>query len=132
MKRPKADSVRCCENDARSGHFLGLAAAVLVATAAAATSLAASAATGAKVITVHLEDATDDPSMAGMKLAADLDSAPAGPISFVVMNDSKSVGHELLVLKVADPKANLPFDDKASKVVEGKLDKVVDSDDIKP
>src|SRR5438270_620528 len=33
-----------------------------------------------------------------------------------------SVVHELLVLKVADPKANLPYDDKASKVVEGKLD----------
>jgi uncharacterized cupredoxin-like copper-binding protein len=39
--------------------------------------------------------------------------------------------HELLVVKVANPNANLPYDEKTSKVLENKLDKVVDTDDIK-
>ena len=72
--------------------------AVLVPAAVAAISSEAASATAAtKVITVHLQDATDDPSMVGMKLAADSDSVAAGPVSFVVMKDSKSVVHELLV-----------------------------------
>jgi uncharacterized cupredoxin-like copper-binding protein len=99
---------------------------------AALAMLPAGAATAPKTITVHLQDATDDPSMAGMKLAADLDTVAAGPVSFVVTNDSKSVVHELLVIAVADPRAELPYDEKASKIVEGKLSKLVDTDDIKP
>ena len=74
------------------GRLIGAALAAILGAAV----LPAEAAAPAKVVTVHLQDATDDPSMAGMKLAADPDTVPAGPVSFVVTNDSKSVVHELL------------------------------------
>ena len=92
----------------------------------------AGAAPASKVIAVQLSDSTDDPSMAGMQLTIDQDTVPAGPITFAVTNRSKSVVHELLVVKLPNKDANLPYDEKDSKVVENKLNKLVDSDDIKP
>jgi uncharacterized cupredoxin-like copper-binding protein len=109
-----------------------LLTAVLIALPIIGTVLSSGGAAASKVIVVQLLDATDDPSMAGMQLTIDQDTVPAGPITFAVTNRSKSVTHELLVVKLSSQDTKLPYDEKDSKVVESKLTKVVDSDDIKP
>jgi uncharacterized cupredoxin-like copper-binding protein len=109
-----------------------LLTAVLIALPIIGTVLSSGGAAASKVIAVQLLDATDDPSMAGMQLTIDQDTVPAGPITFAVTNRSKSVTHELLVVKLSSQDTKLPYDENDSKVVESKLTKVVDSDDIKP
>jgi uncharacterized cupredoxin-like copper-binding protein len=117
----------------RKASYSRLKTATLLALPMVAVALSSGvAATAPKVIAVELLDATDDPSMAGMQLTVNQNSVPAGPITFAVTNRSKSIVHELLVVKVPDANTNLPYDEKDSKVVENKLNKLVDSDDIKP
>ena len=109
-----------------------LLTAVLIALPIIGTVLSSGGAAASKVIAVQLLDATDDPSMAGMQLTIDQDTVPAGPITFAVTNSSKSVTHEMLVVKLSSQDTKLPYDENDSKVIESKLTKVVDSDDIKP
>jgi len=119
----------------RSGRSFALSEALTIGAALASMTLGVPAAFAASTptqVSVHLQDATDDPSMAGMKMVIDHDHIPAGAVTFVVGNDSKSIVHEMLVIKVENAAANLPYDEKTSRVIESKLNKVVDSDDIKP
>jgi uncharacterized cupredoxin-like copper-binding protein len=116
----------------RKAAIVSIATLSLGLTCAAVAPRPAGAAAGATNVVVHLQDATVDPKMAGMKLTVDHDSIPAGRVTFAVTNDSKSVVHELLAVRLPNPDATLPYDEKDSKVAEGKITKLVDSDDIKP
>ena len=78
--------------------FVG--AAMLLAISATSYAVAANSAT--EVVSVTLQDATNDPAMVGMKLTADRASVKAGKVIFKVSNDSKSVVHEMIVVKLAD------------------------------
>ena len=126
------DAVTSFRRGRKASHS-HLMTAFLIALPILGTALSSAAgAVAPKVIAVQLLDATDDPSMAGMQLTVDQDSVPAGPITFAVTNRSKSVVHELLAVKLPAANTELPYDEKDSKVTEGKLNKLVDSDDIKP
>ncbi len=59
-----------------------------------------------------------DKSMAVMGITPDVDSAPAGEITFEAVNDSKDIVHEMVVAPVADPNAPLPYDQANEKVDE--------------
>ena len=100
--------------------------------ALSATSYAASTNSAPEVVSVKLQDATNDPAMVGMKLTADKASVKAGKVIFKVSNDSKSVVHEMIVVKLADAGADLPYDEKTSKVVEDKVDHLGEAADLKP
>ena len=108
--------------------FVG--AAMLLAISATSYAVAANSATEA--ISVTLQDATNDPAMVGMKLTADRASVKAGKVFFKVSNDSKSVVHEMIVVKLADVGADLPYDEKTSKVVEDKIVRLGEASDLKP
>jgi hypothetical protein len=126
MKLLQAISASCRRRKAGATYLL---TAVLIALPIIGTVLSsAGAATASKVIAAQLLDATDDPSMAGMQLTIDQDTLPAGPITFAVTNQSKSVVHELLVVKLPSEDTKLPYDEKNGKVVESKLNKVVDTE----
>ena len=105
-------------------------AAILLAVSATSYAIAANPAT--EVISVTLQDATNDPAMVGMKLTADRASVKAGKVIFKVSNDSKSVVHEMIVVKLADAGAELPYDEKTSKVVEDKIVHLGEAADLKP
>lgn len=59
-----------------------------------------------------------DMSMATMGVTPDIDSAPAGEITFEAVNDSKEMVHEMVVAPVADPDTPLPYDAANEKVDE--------------
>lgn len=58
-----------------------------------------------------------DLTKAAMGIKVDVAKAPAGVVSFKVTNSSKEMTHEMVVLKLAQPGAPLPYD-AAQKTVD--------------
>jgi uncharacterized cupredoxin-like copper-binding protein len=105
----------------------------LAATAALlSTALLASSAFAASTVHVSLTDdgapaahmgdmgmgMSADMSKATMHVTADTASVPAGDVTFEVVNASKSMVHEMLVVRVADPHAELPYDAATHRINE--------------
>src|ERR1035437_1347544 len=74
-----------------------------------------------QVVHVSLADATGDATMKNMVMKSDQQSIKAGPITFMVQNDSKALVHEMIVVSVTDAQAQLPYDTKADKIIESKI-----------
>ena len=66
-----------------------------------------------------------------MQIIAQPDRVMAGRVTFDVENQSKELIHEMLLLKQPSG-GSLPYDSKTRRVVEAKIVKSVDVDDIKP
>ena len=98
------------------------------------TMLLTSSAFAASTVHVSLTDDGMDAALAGdmgmgmsadmskaiMHVVADTASVPAGDVTFEVMNDSKSMVHEMLVVKVSDANAALPYDLATDRIDEDK------------
>jgi uncharacterized cupredoxin-like copper-binding protein len=87
------------------------------------------------IVKVELIDATVDPSLTGtatMTTSLDKDSVKTGPVTFVVHNASKSAMHEMVLIYVKDPKADLPMDAKEDKVIEDKVKHLGEVADLEP
>lgn len=109
---------------------LSLAAAFLVA------SVSAASAENATTVHVSLWDhgadsameAGDNPMMGlnmggdishrTMGMTADRAEAPAGDVTFIATNDSDNAIHEMVVVPLADPNAQLPYDTELMEVDE--------------
>lgn len=59
-----------------------------------------------------------DLSTANMGIRLSRSEAPAGPVTFDVVNDSKDLVHEMVVSPVTAPGKPLPFDADLDKVIE--------------
>ncbi len=95
------------------------------------------AAQPAKAAVVHVDmlDATSDASLTGpqtMKAQLDTDEVPPGPVTFLAHNLSKGTMHEMIVAKVSDPGAPLPMDKADSRVIESKIKRLGEIEDLKP
>src|SRR5271154_2531611 len=56
-----------------------------------------------------------------MTLKPDSRSVTAGPITFRVRNAAKIERHEMIVARIAEPNAPLPYDATKHRVIESKL-----------
>lgn len=106
----------------------------LAATAALLTTLVASSAFAATTVHVSLTDDGTDAALAGdmgmgmsadmskaiMHVTADTASVSAGEVTFEVTNASKSMVHEMLVVKVSDLATQLPYDAATDRIDEDK------------
>ena len=103
------------------------------AAALAAILLAAggSTAQAATHVTVVLQDQSTAATVPMMQIVSTASEAKTGRIVFSVKNESKSLVHEMLLVKAVPPAA-LRYDDKENKLVEDKFVKFIDTDDIKP
>lgn len=102
---------------------LGLFATCLLL---AATPAIASAATP---VSVDLQDPSTGDAMKAMQIVPSPATVKSGRVTFKITNRSKTLVHELLLIKPAAG-ANLDYDAKQQRVVEDKLVKLVDTDDI--
>ena len=98
------------------------------------TAVLASSAMAASTVHVSLTDDGTDAALAGdmgmgmsadmskaiMHVAADIASVPAGDVTFEVTDASKSMVHEMLVVKVADASTQLPYDPASDRIDEDK------------
>lgn len=106
----------------------------LAAAAVLLTTLLASSAFAASSVHVSLTDDGTDAALAGgmgmgmsadmskaiMHVTADAATVPAGDVTFEVTNTSKSMVHEMLVVKVTDLNAQLPYDAATDRIDEDK------------
>ena len=81
---------------------------------------------------VDLMDPSSGPSIKSMMIKTDQQSVKAGPVTFMVSNDSKNLVHEMLVVSVADPKTPLPYDRKDDRVIESKIKDLGEASDLPP
>ena len=66
-----------------------------------------------------------------MQIISTPNEVPAGTITFIVENRSKTLVHEMLLLE--RPKnGTLPYDATAQRIIENETTKRVDTDDIQP
>lgn len=84
------------------------------------------------VVRVDLMDPSSGPSVKSMMIKTDQQSVKAGPVKFLVSNDSKSLVHEMIVVSVADPNTPLPYDRKDHRVIESKIKDLGEASDLPP
>ena len=83
-----------------------------------------------------------DPAVVAVKVAGEakeamtLEPSPAsvkaGKVTFKVQNAAKTESHEMIVARVADPKAPLPYDEAKHRVIESKLQSLGEVSKIMP
>jgi uncharacterized cupredoxin-like copper-binding protein len=91
-----------------------------------------SAAVSPTVIHIDLMDPSSGPSRKSMMIKTDRQSVKAGPVTFMVSNDSKNLVHEMIVVSVADPNTPLPYDLKDDRVIESKIKDLGEASDLPP
>jgi uncharacterized cupredoxin-like copper-binding protein len=84
------------------------------------------------VVHVDLVDPSTRPDIKSMTIKADAQRVKAGPVEFDVSNDSKTLVHEMIVVAVARPDSPLPYDKKANRVIESKIDDLGEASDLEP
>ena len=67
-----------------------------------------------------------------MAIRTDRDSVKAGPVRFDVTNWSRSIVHEVLVVAVDTPAAQLPYDFAQGKVIEDQVKVLGDTSELPP
>jgi uncharacterized cupredoxin-like copper-binding protein len=98
----------------------------------AALFFAISGAAAATIVKVELQDSSTG-KVKGMHMRTDRSSAPAGQVTFQVVNQSRSKEHEMLVIKsnAASPSA-FPYEAGADIVDLSKTEKLGEVEDLEP
>jgi len=82
-------------------------------------------------VNVVLQDPSTDNGSSTMSVLATPKSVKSGTVVFTVKNASKTLVHEMLLLR-PPASGQMPYDAKDQRVIEDKLVKTVDTDDIQP
>lgn len=67
-----------------------------------------------------------------MGIAIDQASVPAGKVTFVVKNNATTESHEMVVIALPSPDAELPYDAAKERVTESKVKSAGEVSDLKP
>ena len=92
---------------------------------------AAHAAAARQTVTALLEDTSTDPSVTRMEIVLDHRTIKAGPVTLRAINRSKTLVHEVLVLRDPGKKA-LPYDRAKQEVDEHKIQSLGEVGDLAP
>ena len=98
----------------------------------AVATFACEAAAASSVVQVQLLDRSTHGELSGMKMKTDQQEIKAGRVSFQVTNLSKTLVHEMVVVKVDRPGARLPYDPKNRTVTEDKVRHLGEVAELKP
>ena len=90
------------------------------------------AAASPAVVHVDLMDPSSGPSIKSMMIKTDQQRVKAGPVTFMVSNDSKNLVHEMIVVAVAEPNTPLPYNQKDNRVIESKIKDLGEASDLPP
>ena len=92
---------------------------------------AATAADSAQTLVIKLQDASIDPAIAHMRFVVDHDTLKAGRVTFQAENQSKSLVHEVVIVR-DDGVKELPFDAKHDRVIENRVRRLGEIADLPP
>ena len=85
----------------------------------------------AQLVGVKLQDSSNDPSIAHMRIVIDHDTVKPGRITLLAENQSKTLVHEVVVARVAGA-GELPFDARTNRVVEKRVHSLGEISDLSP
>jgi uncharacterized cupredoxin-like copper-binding protein len=94
--------------------------------------LLANGALAATIVKVELQDPSSGSAVKNMEMKPDRTSAPAGPVTFQVHNASKSLVHEMIVVKTDQSPDALPYDQKQNEVNEDKIKSLGEVSELQP
>lgn len=94
-------------------------------------SFAAQALAPAQVVGIKLLDSTANPAITEMRIVLDRDAIKPGRVTLEAVNESKSLTHEVLVVR-DDAGKPLPFDSKQARVAEGRIHSLGEISDLGP
>jgi uncharacterized cupredoxin-like copper-binding protein len=106
-----------------------LAPVALAAALWLAVPIISAAATPVEVI---LRDPSSGSGIVGMEMAAQPAQVPAGAVTFHASNESRTLAHEMLLVKVPDFNIKLPYNAKTSEVIEPRIHKLGEIPDLRP
>lgn len=81
------------------------------------------------VVKVELQD---DGTLNSMRMKLNHASVKAGPVTFEVTNESKSLVHEMLVIPTSLEASALPYDAKKDVFVESKVESLGEVEEMQP
>jgi uncharacterized cupredoxin-like copper-binding protein len=85
-----------------------------------------------QVVAIMLQDASVDPSISGMVMKIDATKVKAGHVTLEAVNQSKSLVHEVLVVRALPQGKELPYDTKKDMVVETRVHSLGEIPELKP
>jgi uncharacterized cupredoxin-like copper-binding protein len=91
-----------------------------------------SALAGDAIIKIELHDATSNDATQGMQMKLDHGAIKAGSVTFQVVNESKALMHELLVLQTDLPAPALPYDAKKDVFIESEVKSLGEVEELQP
>jgi uncharacterized cupredoxin-like copper-binding protein len=86
---------------------------------------------GATQVSVALQDPSSGGAIQSMHIEVTPNEVRAGRVVFTVKNESKKLVHELLLVK-PPASGEMPYDTQAHRIIEDRLVKFIDTDDIQP
>lgn len=89
-------------------------------------------AAGPSTVEITMRDPSSGAGIAGMQMQAEPAQVPAGPVTFHATNDSKTLVHEMLVVRVPSFDTTLPYNQKTSEVLERRVRKLGEIPDLRP
>ena len=86
----------------------------------------------AQIVAVALQDPSVEPSNSGMVIKADTTKVKAGRVTFEVVNQSKDLVHEMLVVPAPSDGKELPYDTKTATIMEKRVHSLGEVPELKP
>jgi uncharacterized cupredoxin-like copper-binding protein len=109
-----------------------LVVVMLAAVLSSPAFLPAANAAAPQVVAITLQDASGDPSMKGMVIKAEPATVKAGRVTLEVVNRSRTLVHEVLVVPALAEGKEMPYDAKKDTVVEKRVHPLGEVSDLKP
>ncbi len=82
------------------------------------------------VVNIKLQDTTTDSHVPDMRIVLDRSTVTAGPVTLHAVNESKRLGHEVLVFK--DPSDPIPYNESTGRAVEKQMNSLGEISDLDP
>ena len=82
------------------------------------------------VVSIKLQDTTTDSHIPDMRLVLDHSTVTAGPVTLHAVNESKRLGHEVLVFK--DPSDPIPYNEGTGRAIEKQMNSLGEISDLDP
>ena len=91
-----------------------------------------SPAMAATLVKVEMQDPSTEDGIKSMQMKLDRDSVPAGEVRFEAVNGSKTLEHEMILVKSDQEPSSFPYDAKKDRVIEAKVKSLGEVSELKP
>ncbi|MBV8962532.1 MAG: copper resistance protein [Hyphomicrobiales bacterium] len=86
----------------------------------------------ATTVKVEMQDPSTDEGTKSMQMKLDRDSVPAGQVRFEATNESKTLVHEMILVKTDQDPSAFPYDSKKEEVIEAKVKSLGEVPELQP